>query len=193
MGEVVCSVIFKKDQKRDLVLPDHIPVYQLVNSMALALNLSLSRKYFYELCQMNNQKLERIPGSRTLQQAFIVHGSTLHLVQVKESHSPAFMINEQGLKFRLRENTIIGRLTPDNHVDIDLTHLDIEKVVSRRHAAINHVSYHYVIKDLDSRNGTYLNGACLQKGKSVVLHPGDEICFGSLEKGVVLRFSIERR
>lgn len=191
MGEVVCSVKYQKSQQRDLVLPDHIPVHQLVDVIALALNLPKNRDIYYELQVPEGDQMRRLPDSRTLQQAFILNGSKIHLVQKKEDPlSRAFLVGKNNLKIRLRENSILGRLTPDIHVDVDLSALDQNKVVSRRHAAITHVSYHYVIKDLDSHNGTFVNKIRLKKGESVVLHPGDRLCFGSLEKGVRLTYTV---
>lgn len=191
MGEVVCSVKYQQSQKRDLVLPDHIPVHQLVDVVALALGLPKNRDIYYELQIPDGDQMRRLPDSRTLQQAFILNGSNIHLVQKKEDPaSRAYLVGKNNLKIRLRENSIIGRLTPDIHVDVDLAALDQNKVVSRRHAAITHVSYHYVIKDLDSHNGTFVNKIPLKQGESVVLHPGDRLCFGGLEKGVRLTYSV---
>ena len=190
MGEVVCTVIFNNDQKRDLVLPDNVPTHQLANVIALALKLPRDQDTYYELKVPDGKTFQRLPDSKTLQQSYMLNGSRLYLSQEKEDpNSRAFLEGANGLKMRLRENTLIGRLTPKVFVDIDLTHLDQEKVVSRRHAAITHVSYHYVIKDLDSHNGTFINEIRLKQGESVVLHPGDEVCFGSLEKGVRFIFS----
>jgi hypothetical protein len=190
MGEVVCTVIFNKDQKRDLILPDYIQADQLANVIALALKLPKDRDTYYELKVPDGETLRRLPDSKSLQHSFILNGSVLYLTQEQEDpHNRAFLEGSSGVKMRLRENTLIGRFTTKEHVDIDLTALDKEKVVSRRHAAITHVSYHYVIKDLASHNGTYINDTRLKKGESVVLHPGDEICFGSLEKGVRLKFT----
>jgi len=189
MGEVVCSVKYRGSQRRDLVLPDHIPVHQLTGAIALALGLPKNREIYYELQIPDGKEWRRIPDSRTLQQAFVMNGSMIHLVQKKEDlKNRAFLKGKRGLQIRLRENTIIGRLTPEVHVDVDLSSMDREKVVSRRHAAITHVSYHYVIKDLDSHNGTFVNDISLKQGESIVLHPGDEVCFGSREKGVRLTF-----
>jgi len=162
----------------------------LANVIALALKLPRDRDTYYELKVPDGKTFQRLPDSKTLQQSYILNGSRLYLSQEKEDpNSRAFLEGANGLKMRLRENTLIGRLTPKVFVDIDLTHLDQEKVVSRRHAAITHVSYHYVIKDLDSHNGTFINEIRLKQGESVVLHPGDEVCFGSLEKGVRFIFS----
>lgn len=190
MGEVVCSVIYQNSQRRDLVLPDHIPVHQLANAVALALGLSKERDTYYELNIPDGDAFQRLPESKTLQQSYIMNGSFLYLMQGTEDQKEwVFLEGESGFKVHLRENSLIGRLTAKSFVDIDLTPLDQGKVVSRRHAAITHVSYHYVIKDLDSHNGTYINDIRLKKGESVVLHVGDQICFGSLEKGVRLKFT----
>lgn len=190
MGEVVCTLVYQESNQRDLVLPDQIPVHQLVASMVTALGLRQSNDICYDLKVKEGDELRRIPGSRTLQQAFVLNGGFLYLTQTKfDLKSCAFLENKSGVQFRLRENTIIGRFTPEVHVDIDLAQIDLGKVVSRRHAAITHVSAHYVIKDLNSHNGTHVNDIPIKKGQSVVLHPGDEICFGSLKKGVRLKFT----
>lgn len=191
MGEIVCSLIYKDAQHRDMVLPDHIPVHQLVNSIATALGLPTSRDILYDLSITDGSEIHRIPGSRTLQQAYVLDGSYLHLTAEKQDAShAAFLESSSGMRIRLRENTIIGRLTPEIHVDVDLSPLDHGRVASRNHASITHVSAHYVIKDLGSHNGTFINEIILQKGQSVVLHPGDEICFGGLEKGVRLKYTV---
>lgn len=189
MGEVVCTVIFQGQQRRDLVLPDDVPVHLLVNALANALGMSTSKDIFYDLKVIDGANERRIPESRTLQQAFICNGAILHFVQEKESAGGrACLSGANDVRYRLRENTIIGRLTRDIHVDIDLSLLDLNKVVSRRHAVITRVSLHYLLKDAGSQNGTFVNQTRVRADESVVLHPGDEICFGSLDKGVRLKF-----
>jgi hypothetical protein len=189
MGEVICTLVFSESQRRDLVLPDHIPVHQLGDSLARALGLPRSRDVYYELHLPDGDELRRIPEARSLQQAYVLNGSCLHLVMVQEDpEQTAFLVTEGGQKMRLRQSTLIGRLTAEVHIDIDLTALDTEKVVSRRHAAIRRTVSHFLIKDLGSRNGTFVNNIQLKKDESRVLHPGDRICFGSLEKGVELQF-----
>lgn len=189
MGEVVCTVIYSESQRRDLVLPDDVPVHLLVNAMASALGMPRNPDIFYELHIEKEKAQHRIPESRTLKQAFIFNGTVLRFSQEKDTPGKkAVLFGKEGLRFRLRENTIIGRLTPDNHVDIDLTPLDVHQVVSRRHSVITRVSLHYLIKDAASLNGTFVNRVRVREDESVALHPGDEICFGTLEKGVRLKF-----
>lgn len=191
MGEVVCSVIYSGSQRRDLVLPDDVPVHLLTNALAAALGMPASPDIFYELQMEEKGAWRRIPESRTLQQAYIHNGTVLKFAQEKQIEGArALLLGSEDLRFRLRENTIIGRLTRDNHVDIDLAALDKNKVVSRRHAIITRVSMHYLIKDAESHNGTYVNKIQVKVGESLALHPGDEVCFGSLDKGVRLKFML---
>jgi hypothetical protein len=49
------------------------------------------------------------------------------------------------------------------------------ETVSRRHAQLFFREGSWVLVDLDSRNGTYLNGARVQRSR---LRPGDKLAFG---------------
>jgi len=53
-----------------------------------------------------------------------------------------------------------------------------ESTVSRRHAEIQRLGDGFVVKDLGSTNGTYVNGAKLQGEQT--LKPGDEVRFGAV-------------
>ncbi|MBG0771680.1 MAG: hypothetical protein H0S82_08220, partial [Anaerolineaceae bacterium] len=134
MGEVICSVYYQnnqKEQKRDLILPDQIPVHQLANVIALSLGLPKNRDTYYELRISDGQELVRLPEAKNLQQSYILNGSELYLHQESEDpQNRAFLETQSGLKMRLRENTLLGRLTPKTYVDIDLTPFDQEMVVS---------------------------------------------------------------
>lgn len=192
MGVVVCTIHYKDTEKRDLVMPDHIPIHLLVNSIATSLGMPVGEKIFYELSMLENEAFHRIPSSRSLQQAFVLNGSELILSLEKgEQDHPACLVTKNDIRFRLRENTIIGRLTSEHHVDIDISDLDINHVVSRRHAVITQIMQNYFIKDVNSRNGTFINESRVPGGQSITLHSGDVICFGSLAKGVKLIFKIE--
>ena len=64
--------------------------------------------------------------------------------------------------------TTIGRL-PDNTVQID------NLAVSGHHAKISFNDGHYVIEDLGSLNGTYVNNK--RVGKATLIH-GDQVLIG---------------
>lgn len=72
-------------------------------------------------------------------------------------------------EFLLKDNTSIGR-SPSNDVAIK------EPKVSRQHAAINKYNENYILIDLKSSNGVFVNGVKIDE---VILHPGDEVSIGS--------------
>ena len=73
-------------------------------------------------------------------------------------------------------------------VDVDLTGEDGQAHgISRRHALAHFSNGSYLLEDLESLNGTYLNGRKLRPYLPEVIHSGDEVRLGSL----ALRASIE--
>ena len=87
------------------------------------------------------------------------------------------------------EESYIGRWDADNGIfpDVDLDAHDPDAKVSRRHARIIYRNNVYMIEDLGSTNGTFLNrGRRLLPGSPQVLSEGDEIIVGK----TFLRFHI---
>lgn len=85
----------------------------------------------------------------------------------------------------------IGRWDADGGVfpDVDLDSDDPEAKVSRRHARISLRNGTYVIEDLGSTNGTFVNrGRRLAPGDSHPLKDGDEIIVGK----TFLRFRVAK-
>jgi hypothetical protein len=83
----------------------------------------------------------------------------------------------------------IGRWDADNGIfpDVDLDSDDPEAKVSRRHARILREDGRFLIEDLGSTNGTFVNrGRRLLPGNRQILEDGDEIIVGK----TFLRFKI---
>ena len=83
----------------------------------------------------------------------------------------------------------IGRWDADGGVfpDVDLDSDDPEAKVSRRHARITFNDGKYLLEDLGSTNGTFINrGKRLSPGTSQPLNDGDEIIVGK----TFLRFHV---
>jgi hypothetical protein len=77
--------------------------------------------------------------------------------------------------------TSIGRWDADSGIfpDIDLDEDDPEAKISRRHARIIKHNGQFLIEDLGSTNGTFINrGRRLLPGKRHVLQHGDEVIIG---------------
>lgn len=78
---------------------------------------------------------------------------------------------------------VLGRIDRDTleRPDIDLAAFcAMEYGVSRSHAVIDCTQEAYTLTDLDSRNGTYLNGRQLAPQQAYLLRHGDEIRLGGL-------------
>lgn len=97
-----------------------------------------------------------------------------------------------GFKFALsNDESNIGRWDADNGIfpDIDLDAHDKEAKVSRRHARIICQNGKFLVEDLGSTNGTFINrGRRLIPGNTNVLNDGDEIIVGK----TFLRFHINK-
>lgn len=105
----------------------------------------------------------------------------------------AFVIVEKGSKqdigrrFALDENgALIGRASPGNNPDIEIH----DDYVSRRHAEINYHQSCFVLCDLESKNGTEIDGQRAESGKFYPLRSDSTIGLGIAPGGprVVLRF-----
>lgn len=95
-----------------------------------------------------------------------------------------------GTEFQIStEESTIGRWDADNGIfpDIDLDVYDPEAKVSRRHARIIYDNGRFMIEDLGSTNGTFVNrGRRLIPGNPHLLSDTDEIIVGK----TFLRFHI---
>ncbi len=96
-----------------------------------------------------------------------------------------------GYEFPLKGTEwLIGRWDPERGIfpDVDLDPVDPEATVSRRHARIWYQNGHYLIEDLGSTNGTFINrGRRLTPGMRYVIRNGDEIIVGK----TFLKFIVE--
>ena len=89
-----------------------------------------------------------------------------------------------------RKTALLGRSDRKSRlvVDVDLTGENGQAFgISRRQARAHFSNGSYMLEDLESLNGTYINGRKLRPYLPEVVHDGDEIRLGSLS----LRASIE--
>jgi pSer/pThr/pTyr-binding forkhead associated (FHA) protein len=81
-------------------------------------------------------------------------------------------INGNVLRFRLKGVALIGR---DKACDVILAG---DKLSSRKNTKVYSDGRRYLVEDLQSRNGTFLNGVRLRDTQ--MLHDGDELRIGSV-------------
>jgi pSer/pThr/pTyr-binding forkhead associated (FHA) protein len=83
---------------------------------------------------------------------------------------------------KLTHRIIIGR-ADENACDVDInvaSYDAAQKGVSRRHAALELVNKILVVSDLNSTNGTFINGQRIPRGNRRVVRDGDELLLGDL-------------
>jgi ribosomal protein L40E len=82
-----------------------------------------------------------------------------------------------------KDVALVGRSSPADGIapDIDLTDVDPNRLVSRRHAFILRRRGGFVVEDLESVNGTYLNGIQrIAPHAQTLLRDGDQLTFGEV-------------
>jgi TIR domain/FHA domain len=97
--------------------------------------------------------------------------------------TPHPCLKSAGRTWQLSQRTSIGRRDDEVgiHPDIDLTDLDPELSVSRRHAAVELDHNIYWIQDLGSANGTIVNDRVVEPGQRRPLRDGARIRLGDIQ------------
>ncbi|MDP4091994.1 MAG: FHA domain-containing protein [Bacillota bacterium] len=93
-----------------------------------------------------------------------------YLKLINQRENLDFKIEET---YMLKNHISVGR---GNNNDIVIK----DPFVSGKHAEINVVDNNFVLRDLNSKNGTFLNGEILQEGFAY-LKDGDKIKFGLID------------
>ena len=87
------------------------------------------------------------------------------------------------LEMPAKDEIVVGREDPISDIfpDVDLTGLGgMDKGVSRKHAVIHRAGVEYMVEDLGSTNGTYINKKKIQPHDPQMIKAGDELRFGKL-------------
>lgn len=195
MANVVVTVEYNQNQRKDLALPMDVPCRQLAVAMARVLNVENQFEEGFTLIEVDAAGSRRLHSNATLAESGVVHGRVLGLVseRLKEARAVpqggASLLTTDGETIRLNgAYTLIGRRDPKHNIlpDLDLTDLDSGKIASRRHASIEYDQKGYKISDEGSSNGTWVNGERLAPRSSQALQDGDQIVFG--RNGVKVTF-----
>lgn len=105
---------------------------------------------------------------------------------LREPDSPPAPTDRSPITLRLdKENNLIGRTSELKGIHPEIA-LDFDDAVSRRHALIiKQTNGIFVLRDIDSANGTKLNNVELQPMLDVPIKNGDEITLGHWTRIVV--------
>ena len=189
MAQVALTVEYSCKGRADLALPDNVASQFLAESLAVALGLAVKAGSLWSLAlvEPGGKGSRKISPASSLQDAGVLVGSVLVLAQeVVPDGGHGYLISSTRVRFLLKDINLIGRRYEANLVDIDLMPLSLEKVISRTHARITQRGIHYMIEDMKSRHGTWVNGQRVTT--ALPLHDGEEILFGPAGRGAVLMF-----
>ena len=97
------------------------------------------------------------------------------------------MLTATGNEYPISKDVVLlGRESVADSIfpEVDLTLVDPEGYISRRHAEVQRHGEGYIVMDLDSMNGTFVNNKILLKDEAYTLANDDEIRVGK----TVLKF-----
>jgi multimeric flavodoxin WrbA len=109
--------------------------------------------------------------------------STMGLTDLYTIVGPRLVVTGAPIPFPEKNEVLIGRGKTDTALppDVDLdTHGGGQGGVSRAHARMSHGPDGWMLEDLDSTNGTFLNGRQVMPGFRVRVRSGDVVRFGML-------------
>lgn len=190
MSEVIVTLKIAQNQSMDLALPEDVPSQFLARTLAedaLRLTVPAQQVMVLSLVRSDGSRQKLSPAS-TLSDAGVLNGSFLSLdAEAAPAGLGAYLLADSGVKFLLRPVNQVGRQGSKTriHLEVDLTPLDEMKVISRKHARIELRGNDYILEDLASRNGTFVNGRALARGEVVQLKSGDRVSFGPPDRGGV--------
>jgi serine/threonine protein kinase len=102
----------------------------------------------------------------------------LNLSDAPTAVTARLLIRDKNVTLSLpaKDELIIGRTYGNSTADVDLEPHDASKFgVSRRHARLMHQGNTWLIEDLNSLNGTFVNNKEVKAGQPVPLEEGDSI------------------
>jgi hypothetical protein len=145
------------------------------------------RKYSKRLREANTL-LEKLVG-REVDVDHVAMDATIVAPSAKATrHRLVDVATGTAFFFSNGDETLIGRADPVTGIlpDVDLTPVDTNRSVSRRHAKIirSGEDYH-VLEEVGTVNGTYVNDQRIPTGVPVTLHNGDLLKIGLISMKAV--------
>jgi CRP-like cAMP-binding protein len=145
------------------------------------------RKYSKRLREANTL-LEKLVG-REVDVDHVAMDATVNAPTEKATrHRLIDVATGTGFFFSNGDETTIGRADPVTGIlpDVDLTPVDTNRSVSRRHAKIIRSGADYcVLEEVGTVNGTYVNDQRIPTGVPVTLHDGDLLKIGLISMKTV--------
>ncbi len=144
------------------------------------------RKYSKRLREANTL-LEKLVGREVDVDHASLDSTVMAPVARAERHRLVEAATNTSFAFSTGDETTIGRADPVTGIlpDIDLTAVDTNRSVSRRHAKIIRAGDQFhILEEVGTVNGTYVNEQRIPTGVPVTIHNGDELKIGLISMKV---------
>ena len=138
------------------------------------------RKYSKRLREAN-ALLERLVGREVDADQMSLDSTVIRPSEKMTRHRLVDVATGTAFFFSSGDETTIGRADPVTGIlpDIDLTPVDTNRSVSRRHAKIIKANDEYhMLEEVGTVNGTYVNEQRIPTGVPVTIHNGDTVKIG---------------
>ena len=145
------------------------------------------RKYSKRLREAN-ALLERLVGKEVDADHASLDATQIAQPEKATRHRLVDVATGTAFFFSNGDETTIGRADPVTGIlpDIDLTPVDTNRSVSRRHAKIIRSGHEYhVLEEVGTVNGTYVNDQRIPTGVPVTMHNGDLVKIGLISMKAV--------
>ena len=145
------------------------------------------RKYSKRLREANTL-LEKLVGREVDVDHVAMDATVIAPVDKATRHRLVDVATGTAFFFSTGDETTIGRADPVTGIlpDVDLTPVDTNRSVSRRHAKIIKTGNDYhVLEEVGTVNGTYVNDQRIPTGVPVTLHNGDLVKIGLISMKAV--------
>jgi len=146
------------------------------------------RKYSKRLREAN-ALLERLVGREVDADHAALDATQIAVSEKATRHRLVDVATGTAFFFSNGDETTIGRADPVTGIlpDIDLTPVDTNRSVSRRHAKIiRSGSEYHMLEEVGTVNGTYVNDMRIPTGVPVTMHNGDLVKIGLIAMKAVL-------
>jgi hypothetical protein len=206
MANITVTLLYGEENKHwDLSLPSNVPLRLFLSGlMEKLVGQDAAGDKIWIL--RNRDTGDSLDMDSNLDDAGTLPGDVFHIraarassvpdfpkdVTIDPSRYPGCLIAPDGKVFPLTEKfTTLGRSSNVSSGFIDLTDYDPGARCSRRHAQIISENARFKVRDVGSKNGTYVNDQLVSGDQRLALQIGDVICFGE-GGGPALKFHINK-
>lgn len=199
-GEKLLATLEKGDFFGEMSILEEVPRTAVARAKTDVELVKINQSTFDEMLRHNGEiavRMLRKLSRRLRETTLLLEQSTGVAPSLEESSDIFSKVGDRHEIFRLvvdntneefylnrDAETTVGRIDPVTGIrpDVDLTNLDTQRSVSRRHAKIIHSNNEFrIVEEIGTMNGTFVNGRRIPTGSPVAIKDGDRVRVGLVD------------